>query len=214
MEKDMIIIHHTAVSYDKNPNQFEATNNYHKTRNFGTTSSPAYPHASKLGFYVQYHYMIEKDGKVIKCADESEIKWHASNYDINKRSIGLCMTGNFDIEYPTKEQLRSLNSLILEIKTRHNIKDIEPHRAYAPYKSCPGKLISKEMIDSLEDFTKEYVEDKTLDWQKKAIEDGIKNGITKNGERPLENCTRVEAIAFCNNLRNSIIGYINDIIKK
>ena len=86
-----------------------------------------------------YHYVIHKDGTVWKGRPEHRNGAHARGY--NTKSIGICLAGNFDATDPTAEQTESLRKLMLDIKTRHDIKKINPHRHYAN-KTCYGNRLS------------------------------------------------------------------------
>jgi len=124
-----IIVHHTAVSYDKNPNQFDAVNNYHKSKGWGM---------------IGYHYLIEKDGTVKKGRAIGMLGAHCYQQSMNYKSIGICLTGFFDIELPTKEQKKSLKALLLDLMKTYQIpiNNIYPHRHFAKYKSCYGSKLS------------------------------------------------------------------------
>lgn len=149
-----IAVHHTAVSYSKNPAQFNATNNYHKSQGFplGTLTTKEYPN----GMYVGYHYMIEKDGTTIQARKESDGGAHTSQDGINFKSIGICFTGNFDIEEPTLEQVDSAVRLIEYIQRQYKIPDnkVLPHRHWAGYKSCWGSKMSNDILDDLRERLK------------------------------------------------------------
>ncbi len=127
-----IIVHHTA-SGGMYP-QFKAVNEYHKTRNF-EKSTP--------GFYVGYHYFIEKDGTLMQARYDEDKGQHTTGENLT--SIGICLAGNFDYEYPTEEQKKELVELIDVIRERHNIapQAIYPHRNFAN-KSCYGKNLSDD----------------------------------------------------------------------
>lgn len=127
-----IIVHHTA-SGGTYP-QFKAVNEYHKTRNFEISS---------LGFYVGYHWFIEKDGKLIRARNDADKGQHTSGENLT--SIGICLAGNFDFEYPTHAQVAALTNLIDTIMEQHNIslRAIYPHRNFAN-KSCYGKNLSDD----------------------------------------------------------------------
>lgn len=142
-----IVLHHSAVSREKNNRQFDAINAYHRTRNFGTINYPIYPKKNSLGYYIQYHYMIEPNGEIKKCANENEVCWHASNWDINNSSLGICLPGNFDIEYCTEEQINALELLITHLKKNYSSAIVAGHRAFAN-KTCPGKLIDDIFINN------------------------------------------------------------------
>lgn len=146
-----IIVHHTAVSYDRNPNQFNATNEYHRTT-FGVIS--------KLGFYVGYQYEISKDGVVrqARLDDEEGVHTKGKNFD----SIGICLDGNFDVELPTEAQKQALKKLILQKMAHYGIpkENVVPHRTYCgvpPYKSCYGNKLSDKWAQELLGPTREEI---------------------------------------------------------
>lgn len=149
-----IICHHTAVSYNKNPDQFEATKRYHISKGWGD---------------IGYHYEISKSGRVYKGRDESTPGAHTKEQNVNYNSISICLDGNFDIELPTKEQTESLKKLLLELMVKYKIPSINifPHRHYAinpatkrPYKSCYGSKLSDDWARSLVGKAPQY--DKAL----------------------------------------------------
>ena len=138
---EYLIIHNTAVSREVNNAQFEATNNYHKDKGFPK---------SILGFYVGYHYMIIPSGKIIQARKDYEVGAHCKEKYMNWRSIGICLTGKFDIEEPTKEQLSALNNLVLRLMSFHKIKSkkVVGHRVFAN-KTCPGKNFTNGLINRM-----------------------------------------------------------------
>lgn len=130
-----IIVHHTAVSYDQNPNQFKAVDNYHKGLGWGM---------------IGYQYLIEKDGTRKVGRDERQVGAHTKEKYMNFRSIGICLTGNFDIEDPTIEQKLELLKLINELQAKYRISDekVFPHRHFAA-KSCWGNRLPDNIIKYL-----------------------------------------------------------------
>lgn len=136
-----IVVHHTAVSYNQNPAQFVATNNYHKSQGFPISS---------LGYYIGYHYLIEKNGDIYKPREDTDIGAHTSQDSMNYKSIAVCFTGNFDIEEPTLEQIQSALAVIESVQKKYNIPDskVKPHRFWAP-KSCWGSKMSDDIMDDL-----------------------------------------------------------------
>ena len=142
---EYIIVHHTAVSYDKNPDQFEATNNYHKSLGWGM---------------IGYHYEIAKNGKLYKGRNENMVGAHTKEESMNYKSIGICLDGNFDVELPTEEQQDTLKDLIVDIMGRHTIpsQNIFPHRHFATYKSCYGSNLHDDWVRKLvEESNQEYM---------------------------------------------------------
>ena len=130
-----IIIHHTAVSHGLNPDQWVATNADHKAR---------FDFMSSLGYYVGYTYEISATGQVRQARKEGEET--AAVIGENRRSISICLDGNFDMEMPTLAQAQALKKLMTEIIARWGLTPhkIFPHRDFCgtpPYKSCYGNLL-------------------------------------------------------------------------
>ncbi len=137
MKINYLIIHHSAVSRTKNPDQFVANNNYHKEKwNF----------KSSLGFYLGYHYEIAANGTIRQARAENEPGAHTIGH--NDDSIGICIDGEFDTELPTLEQVKSLTKLLLELKGCYPSAKIAYHRQFAN-KTCPGKLIADNWANNL-----------------------------------------------------------------
>lgn len=134
MNIKFLVLHHSAVSYNKNPNQFDAIDRYHKSKGWGM---------------IGYHYVIEKNGTLKVGRKENQVGAHCKEEGMNFKSIGIMMTGNFDIEMPTEAQKRSLRGLLLKLVARYPQAEITYHRHWATYKSCPGKLIKDNWAKNL-----------------------------------------------------------------
>ena len=66
---------------------------------------------------------------------------HALDY--NSVSIGICLSGNFEIEKPTDNQLKSLSELLQHLKQKYGNVQVVGHRDLNAT-ACPGKnLYSK-----------------------------------------------------------------------
>ena len=129
MTPQRIIWHHSAdVSSDP---QFEKIDRYHKKQSFPKSS---------MGYFVGYHYLIEYDGTIKQARAESEIGAHDAGE--NPNSLGICLTGDFNILMPTEAQAISAALLVGQIRSRWNIPvtRIEPHR-WDDTTDCPGKLL-------------------------------------------------------------------------
>jgi len=125
-----IIVHHTGGT-DRNP---LADTSHHTAQDIDR-------YHRSLGWKgLGYHWYIEKNGKVVQGRQESEEGAHARGY--NKKSIGVCLAGNFDLTFPTGTQIASLRKLLREIMDRHNISadQIVPHRIHAN-KTCYGRRL-------------------------------------------------------------------------
>lgn len=142
------ILHHTAGSLQDTA---KSVSDAHQRRNWGSASKPVYAEKSSLGWYGQYHYFIDKTGKLTQFRKEDEIGWHAGNWFVNKTSIGVCLAGNFQHETPTEEQLNALSKLMHNLQDRHDAewffhKDIKST-------ACPGAWWSKEKLNAVYERT-------------------------------------------------------------
>jgi len=144
MSPQYIIVHH-AGGTDANPLQdssnytVEMCNRDHKARfNF----------ISSLGSYVGYQYVIEKDGKVTQCRKDDEEGAHTIGK--NKNSIGIMLSGNFDVTLPTSEQTEALRKLLKEKTKQWNITSnfVVPHRQFSQ-KTCYGKKLADDWARNL-----------------------------------------------------------------
>jgi len=128
-----IIVHHTGGT-DKNP--LEDTSHH-------TAAIIKNWHVNGLGWGdIGYHWVIEKDGKIVAGRKESVRGAHAIGH--NDTSIGICLSGNFDATLPTQAQTDSLKKLMTEIIARYDAiseSDIVPHRTFSN-KTCYGKRLS------------------------------------------------------------------------
>jgi len=173
-----LILHHSAISRTKNNHQFEAINNYHKKKwNF----------KSKFGYYIGYAYLIEPNGEVIQGRYENEAGAHCKGQ--NNSSVGICLTGNFDREEPTDEQIKALSELVKKLLKKYKLKesDIKFHREYClnadgkPYKSCPGNLIKDNFKNMITKEQELYMDEKGGYWFCKSNDGGKQKIDSING---------------------------------
>ena len=105
-------------------------------------------HLSKGWDGLGYQYVIHKDGEVWKGRPEHRNGAHARGY--NTKSIGICLSGNFDATNPTDAQVESLTKLLQELSEKYNVplKNIIPHRNVAN-KTCYGNNLSEDWARNL-----------------------------------------------------------------
>lgn len=121
-----IIWHHSA--YQSDALQAPLIDGWHKDRGFPISS---------LGFYIGYHYVIEKDGSVFQARKEDEIGAHDQGENLD--SLGICFAGDFSKELPSVAQMKAAATLVRGMLYRNNISlnRIEPHRT-DDQTECPG----------------------------------------------------------------------------
>lgn len=179
MKPSYIIIHHSAVSRKKNPEQFKAIDDFHKSKGWGM---------------IGYHYVIEPDGKIKEGRPVGSVGAHCKQKYMNYRSIGIMLTGNFDEEEPTQAQMDQLVNLVVRLKKEYKIsaKRVKPHRLYANYKTCPGIKVTDTMVDQvgMEQSIIIHDNDNVDEWAKTAWEwSKNKKLITKNPRQVLDKQT-------------------------
>jgi len=96
---------------------------------------------------VAYQYWIRRDGTVEIGRHEGQVGSHAGP-DFNARSIGICLTGNFQNDYPTDNQLDALLELLRDLTNRYPItpERILGHRDVRATK-CPGNVLYEQLPD-------------------------------------------------------------------
>lgn len=62
--------------------------------------------------FFAYHWLIRLDGTCERLLDDRAIGWHAGNWDINTRSIGIALSGNYEHATPPQAQLAAVASVI------------------------------------------------------------------------------------------------------
>jgi len=152
MQPKQITLHHTASNKGTTLGE---VNDWHRARGFTQSS---------IGYYVGYHCLILGDGLTIHTRRFNEIGCHCIP---NEGKIGICLTGNFDLELPNPIQLVALQKLLEEIKQGYNLTDenIFAH-CEKSNTNCPGlnlKIwlnkyrqvsILKKIIWSIQEFLK------------------------------------------------------------
>lgn len=137
--KNFIILHHSLTP--RETTSFEAINNNHKEK---------WDFKSSLDFYIGYHYFIDGKGKVHQGRADADAGAHCYQADMNYKSIGVCLAGNFDVERPSDAQISATAQLLRSLMKKHNIplENLKFHREYAP-KSCPGGNIKENFFKEL-----------------------------------------------------------------
>jgi N-acetyl-anhydromuramyl-L-alanine amidase AmpD len=93
---------------------------------------------NKQVFYL-YHWLMRMDGTFERLLDDDQIGWHAGNWDINKRSIGICLDNDYENQDPTDEVLRKLAHHIKQNYPQIKPKNVIGHREARDGTICPGQ---------------------------------------------------------------------------
>lgn len=134
---EVLIIHHTAVGGSSK--QLHAVNRYHRDNGFPRSS---------IGWFVGYHYFIEKNGSITQTRTHTDVGAHTIGW--NTKSIGVCLAGDFNYEQPTRAQLSTLRSLVTRLEL-----PVDLHRNRQANRTCPGKNFTLDFLDEPQDVDDE-----------------------------------------------------------
>lgn len=139
-----LIVHHTGGS---NADPLNDSSNF-TFKQCDAQHKVSFNFKSTLGYYVGYHYYIEKDGKLYQARADNEEGAHTIGYNLH--SIGICLAGNFDATLPTEAQKKTLQKLLLDKSMQWgiSIQNVLPHRKFAT-KTCFGRKLADDWAQDL-----------------------------------------------------------------
>ena len=127
---DLIVIHHTGSNCDTDLSA-EEIHRIHKEAGYAG---------------IGYHYVVRKSGAIEIGRPEWAVGAHC--YSFNTHSVGIHLSGNFNIAYPTIYQIEATAELIADISRRYGFKIDSDHiKAHRDLNStdCPGKNLYADM---------------------------------------------------------------------
>jgi hypothetical protein len=92
---------------------------------------------------IGYHYLIDPYGNIYSGRPLNAIGSHTEGF--NSGNVGICLLGNFELQSPTTEAMKSLNDLVLWLAYTFKIDpgEIKGHKDYNST-ACPGhRLFSR-----------------------------------------------------------------------
>jgi hypothetical protein len=92
----------------------------------------------RMAFFA-YHWLIRPDGTCERLLEDRALGWHAGNWDINTRSIGLALSGNYEHASPPAAQLAATAQLIRTHYPFIATARILGHQEIRPELTCPGE---------------------------------------------------------------------------
>ncbi|MFQ5863446.1 MAG: peptidoglycan recognition family protein [Candidatus Brocadiales bacterium] len=121
---------------------------HHSATSSGSADSFDHYHREKKGWDrgLGYHFVIGNGNGTSDGIVETGRRWirqidgaHAGSAKYNQHGIGICLVGNFEVGYPTSEQISSLVELVRGLQQICNIpsENIILHR-HIRDTSCPG----------------------------------------------------------------------------
>lgn len=130
------------IEWDESPNHNASRDSKVDTlvlHNTDGTLASAVAHFNNPSAQVSAHYIVGRDGRVVKMVQEAHTAWHSGTRAMNHRSIGIEIEAYEKAKGLTPIQEKNLVALIEDICRRNSISltRIIPHRKNVAT-SCPG----------------------------------------------------------------------------
>lgn len=149
---DRVVIHHTSNKPGISQAKLSAigllrqyAHDYYAFEdNFGlpTINQPIWSGHFQNGkqvFYA-YHWLVRLDGTMERLLEDKYIGWQAGNTDINLRSIGIVLDGDFLDSEPPQAALEGIVKILEDYYPQIKGKNILGHLEANHQTECPGKL--------------------------------------------------------------------------
>lgn len=59
-----------------------------------------------------YHWLVRMNGEAERLLPDTAVGWHAGNWDVNCRSIGICLDNDYEKQDPAPEVLQAVKKLV------------------------------------------------------------------------------------------------------
>jgi hypothetical protein len=171
-----IFIHHTAVSFAKNPDQWKATDAYHRSKGWGGGG---------------YNYEVAADGSIHQFREDGAVT--AAQYQDNMndgRALSICLDMDGDIEEPTEAQKQAVKAWLKVKMAKYGIspENVYCHRKVATYKSCPGWKLPNDIYHYF--IPMSSLVPPPSDWAKQSWAWLIDNQIIQKETNPSETASK------------------------
>lgn len=166
-----VVIHHTGSYAKDNSRQLASVDRSHKER---------FHFKSSLGYYVGYHFFIERSGAFTQTRSVKERGAHAYNERTGKSYndyIGICLAGDFTNQQPSAEQIATLQGILQQLEMKR--EDVFLHRDLDDT-ACPGGGLTHETIDKL------YEPKQVSEWAQSSVDKAIAKDIATDWSNPQE----------------------------
>lgn len=140
-----VVLHHSVtprdLNIDKSLKSFDNNHYERLTKKYGQPLSWISDTPN-----IAYHFCIAWTGEVRQTRLIGNVGYHASNLEINKHWIGICLTGNFDEETPSKLQYEALNNLLETLSKKYHFKIMLHNQVKWVNKTCPWKNFDLDKV--------------------------------------------------------------------
>jgi hypothetical protein len=85
-----------------------------------------------------YHWLMRMDGTFERLLEDNQLGWHAGNWEINRRSVAICLDNSYDKQDPADDILQKLAAHIKAHYPNIGLQNIIGHREARQGTTCPG----------------------------------------------------------------------------
>lgn len=85
-----------------------------------------------------YHWLMRMDGSFERLVEDNQIGWQAGNWEINKRSVGICLDNDYEKKDPADDILEKLAKHIKKYHPSVNKDKVIGHCEAREGTICPG----------------------------------------------------------------------------
>lgn len=87
-----------------------------------------------------YHWFIREDGTSEHILKDDYIGWHSGSWDVNTRSVGICIDDDLEDKEPSDTVIQSIADVIKQHYPSANPSRIVGHGEVNKNTTCPGSL--------------------------------------------------------------------------
>jgi hypothetical protein len=87
-----------------------------------------------------YHWLVRKNGAADRLLLDSEIGWHAGDWQVNCRSVAIALDDDFERRRPSDRELAAIARIIRTYYPRVPANQIVGHREVNAKTTCPSEL--------------------------------------------------------------------------
>ncbi len=85
-----------------------------------------------------YHWLMRMDGSFERLLDDNQLGWHAGNWEINRRSVAICLDNDYEKQDPADSILQKLVAHIKAHYPNIGSQNIIGHCEARLGTTCPG----------------------------------------------------------------------------
>ncbi len=104
--------------------------------------------------FLCYHWLMRMDGSFERLLEDGQIGWHAGNWEVNKRSVAICLDNDYEKMCPTGEILKKLARHVKQNYPEVKPQNIIGHREARQGTICPGSHFLEEWKPKLIKYIK------------------------------------------------------------